>query len=183
MNSLFSLIRRLAPLLPLLTLLVGTPRDARGEAPSESQVKGAYLYNFTKFVTWPDSAFAHERDPFQLCLLGQDPFGAAITALTQKTVGSHPIAIRHLTDPRESGGCHLLFVAGSEEEKIPRILEAIRGKPVLTVGDTPEFASRGGMIHFTRVNDTVRFAIHQETALNAGLRIHATLLQVGHVLK
>ncbi|NGZ05731.1 MAG: YfiR family protein [Magnetococcales bacterium] len=171
----------MALLLPLL-LAVETG-VARAESPSEAQVKGAYLYNFTKFVTWPSSAFAHEKDPFQLCIMGQNSLGPILGALAQKSVGTHPIAIRHPETLHAVTGCHLLFVTQSEQERIPALLAAIHNKPILTVSDLQEFAKEGGMIQFVRINDTLRFIIHQETALQAGLKIHATLLQVGHVVK
>ncbi|NGZ07385.1 MAG: YfiR family protein [Magnetococcales bacterium] len=163
--------------------MIGTIPQACADSPSESQVKGAYLYNFTKFVTWPSSAFAHEKDPFQLCILGQNTLGPILNALSQKSVGTHPIAIRHPESPQSAIGCHLLFVTHSEPERTQALLATIRGKPILTVSDQNEFAKEGGMIHFLRVNDTLRFAVNQETALQAGLKIHATLLQVGHVVK
>ncbi|MBF0627211.1 MAG: YfiR family protein [Magnetococcales bacterium] len=170
-------------MLPLLTLGSGGPATTWAETASEAQVKGAYLYHFTKFVTWPTSVFADDGDEFHLCVLGQDTLGPVLNALTQKSVGTHPILILHLTDPKNATNCHLLFISHSEEDQLPAILEAIQGKPILTVGDPPEFARNGGMIHFMRINDTLRFAINQENARLAGLKIHATLLQVGHVLK
>ncbi|MBF0165428.1 MAG: YfiR family protein, partial [Magnetococcales bacterium] len=177
MHRPLSLVRRLLPLFIALAFPVGWLATAHAQAPSESQVKGAYLYNFTKFITWPASAFVDDQEPFQLCVLGQDPLGESLAALARKSVGARPITIRHADNPQNTAGCHLLFIALSEQERIPAILEATRGKPILTVGDPPEFARQGGMIHFTRINDTLRFAINQETSLKAGLKIHATLLQ------
>lgn len=153
------------------------------EPPSESQLKVAYLYNFTKFVTWPASAFAHDREAFQLCVLGEESLGPILNALRKKNVGTHPITIRHPESPRTLPGCHLLFIPRSEEARLSEMFAVIRDQPILTVGESPDFADQGGMIHFIRIHDTLRFAINQETALHAGLKIHATLLQVGHVLK
>ncbi|MBF0270920.1 MAG: YfiR family protein [Magnetococcales bacterium] len=183
MNPLRSLVRRLRPLWMLLTLTVSGMPALHADPPSESQLKGAYLYQFTKFITWPPAAFAHDRDPFQLCVFGPNTLGPILNALGNKSVGSHPITIRQPDNPADTIGCHLLFIADSEHGHLPAILETLQDKPVLTVGDQPEFARQGGMIHFTRVNDTLRFTINQEVALQSGLKIHATLLQVGHVLK
>ncbi|MFI3187409.1 MAG: YfiR family protein, partial [Methylococcaceae bacterium] len=37
----------------------------------EYKVKAGYLYNFTKFITWPEDSSAS----FNLCIVGDDPFG------------------------------------------------------------------------------------------------------------
>lgn len=169
-------------LLPLLILLLQSA-SAHGEPVSEYQVKGAYLYNFTKFVTWPPTAFARQQDPFRLCVLGQNPFGQLLEILTKKSVNNKRISVDYLGDIQQVAGCHLLFVARSEQEKLPEILAAIQEQPILTVGDMPDFVQQGGMIHFILVNDTLRFVINQETALEAGLKINAMLLQIGQVAK
>ncbi|MEO5334212.1 MAG: YfiR family protein [Magnetococcus sp. YQC-5] len=166
-----------------LLLMMGTGWKACADQPSEYQVKGAYLYHFTKFVTWPPSAFANEQAPFRLCVMGENPFGAVLDALTKKTTNNRSISLAYPETGQQATTCHLLFIAVSEQEKWSAILSAIQGKPVLTVGDRPDFVQQGGMIHFVPVQDTLRFAINQENARAAGLKISATLLQVGHVIK
>ncbi|MGH9859502.1 MAG: YfiR family protein, partial [Candidatus Acidiferrales bacterium] len=50
---------------------------AQQQAPSEYEVKAAYLYYFGKFVTWPLEAEA-SGNSFVICVLGEDPFGPAL---------------------------------------------------------------------------------------------------------
>ncbi|MBF0127624.1 MAG: YfiR family protein [Magnetococcales bacterium] len=155
----------------------------QNDPPDEYQVKGAYLYHFTKFVTWPPSVFADQEEPFRLCVLGQNPFGSLLDLLSRKSVNNRRITILYLEGGQQATRCHLLFIANSERDRLTTILAAIQGKPVMTVGDMPDFARQGGMIHFIQVHDTLRFAINQETVLEAGLKVNAMLLQVGQVIK
>ena len=53
-----------------LLLLLGSPVRAE----SEYDVKAAYLYKFTKFVEWPEAAFASAEAPFVIGVIGRDPF-------------------------------------------------------------------------------------------------------------
>ncbi|MEO5345187.1 MAG: YfiR family protein [Magnetococcus sp. YQC-9] len=168
-------------LIACLMLLMAASADSRAETPTESHVKVAYLYQFTKFITWPAEAFADERTPFALCILGHDePFGALLAPLAKKQVHGRSILIRHPTTPHEAIGCHLLYIPRSEEAHIPETLDGLRDKPVLTVVDAAESNERAWMIRFFRVRDTLRFAIQPEPAQQAGLKIHATLLEVAH---
>ena len=71
----------------LVVLLSGTvfaPREARAEMPLEYQVKMAYLYNFAKFIQWPDSTFADSTSPIVIALLGKDPFGSLLDRAVEK---------------------------------------------------------------------------------------------------
>ena len=52
--------------------------QAQHTAPTEYQVEAAYLYNFGKFVTWPDKGTMNDREPFEICVLGDDPFGGKL---------------------------------------------------------------------------------------------------------
>src|ERR1700756_4784994 len=60
-----------------LVSVAGFPVSTRSDT-LEYAVKAAYLYKFTPFVEWPASAFAGPGSPFNVCVLGDDPFGPAL---------------------------------------------------------------------------------------------------------
>ncbi|MEO5378424.1 MAG: YfiR family protein [Magnetococcus sp. DMHC-6] len=156
---------------------------ARAESLSEYHIKAAYLYNFTKFVTWPSTEFADAQAPFRLCVLGQNPFGQLLDFLTKKRVHNKDITVLYPASSQQAVGCHLLFISQSEESRLSQILESLQDKPVLTVSDMSDFVQQGGMIHFVFVKNTLRFVINQKIAIQAGLTISATLLQVSQALR
>jgi len=45
--------------------------------PTQYQVEATYLYNFSQFVAWPPSP-ATATSSFNICVLGQDPFGSTL---------------------------------------------------------------------------------------------------------
>jgi hypothetical protein len=59
-----------------------------------------------------------------------------------------------------------------------RILTVLDHRPVLTVGDSPEFAQHGGMIGFTVDGGRVRFTVNLVAARDAGLMLQSELLRV-----
>ncbi|MBF0137028.1 MAG: YfiR family protein [Magnetococcales bacterium] len=150
---------------------------------SELQVEVAYLYNFTKFVTYPDTAFKDKRDVFSICILGDDPFADLIKVLEKKNVREKRINIELHANHVNTSGCHILFISKSEIEKLPEIISDLRNKPVLIVGDTPGFCSQGGMINFIRVENTLRFEVNIQAAGRAGLRISSAMLQVAKIVE
>ncbi|HWC96698.1 MAG TPA: YfiR family protein [Candidatus Sulfopaludibacter sp.] len=153
------------------------------EAPSEYQVKAAFLLNFTKFVEWPQSAFESPDSPFTVCVLGDDPFGGSLNRLVEgESVDGRKVAIERLRRPPKHKACQVLFVANSEKD-VRAALSAV-GPGVLTVGENESFLREGGIIMFVIEGRHVRFDISQRAAANASLTVSARLLSVARsVLK
>ena len=157
---------------------------AQGASPTEYQIKAAFLYNFARFVEWPASALPDSARALILGILGEDPFGPEIDRIVEgKTVNGRRLEIRRLKDTDSLNGCHILFVSTSEGRRLPRILEALRLLPVLTVGDFESFAGRGGIIDFVLEENRIRFEINQEAAERAGLKISSKLLKLATLVR
>jgi hypothetical protein len=145
----------------------------------EYQLKAVFLFNFAKFVEWPPQAFADAHDPFTICVLGDNPFGSSLDdAVRGKTVANRPIVIHLISSPQQARTCQILFVSASEHERMRGILEALKICCLLTVGDTDDFTTNGGIVQF-KVNDArVRIEIDAEAAGLANLRISSKLLSL-----
>jgi hypothetical protein len=157
--------------------------QAQAVAP-EYDVKGAFLFNFTKFVEWPMAAFADEHSPLKLCVLGENPFGKALLkGLTESEVGGRKLIFTHLESANNLEACHVLFVSRSERDRLPQILAGLHNAPVLTVGDMPAFLEQGGMVNFILEGSKVRFDVNLEAAEPAGLKISSRLLALAKHVK
>lgn len=161
-----------------LLLLAGS-----AAAVSEYQVKAAFLLNFGKFVEWPPESFAEDRT-LQICVLGEDPFGEDLDAtLSGRSVGRNPVKPHRVASPAAARSCEIVFVSRSERHRTDEIVAALRGRPVLLVGEVERFARRGGMINFVEVDQKIRFEINEEAAKRAGLRISSQLLKLATIVE
>jgi hypothetical protein len=171
----------LSYLLVALALAVVTHHtaNAAGEArPTEFQVKAAYLYNFGKFVRWPDSAAPSLDSPFTICVVGKNPFDDALeAAVAGQTINGHRVSLKNVTEVSKVAGCQILYVDGSETRRFKSVLNSVRRMPVVTVSDAGDFLDQGGMIQFVLVNDHVRFAVNLVAAREAGIQLSAELLK------
>jgi hypothetical protein len=167
----------------LLPLAATGPRAAPAEAPSESDVKAAMLYNFAKFVEWPAEAFPSADAPFVIAVLGNDPLGPALERLlVGKTVAGRAIRIRRWRKARERGACQMLFVSATEQVELKRLLSDVGQQPVLTVADMPEFAAQGGMIGLVVEDNRLRFEINTDGTERAHLKVSSRLLSLAHIV-
>jgi hypothetical protein len=149
----------------------------------EYQVKAAFLFRFAQFVEWPESAFADERSPICIGVLGDDPFGSSLEEMVSgESVGRRSFVVRRFREPEEIGACHLLFVGRSEERRLPEVFAHLRSAGVLSVSDIEDFAQLGGVIRFYLDGSRVRFEINSEEAAREGLRISAQLLDLGRIV-
>jgi hypothetical protein len=61
----------------------------------EYEVKAAFMYNFLKFVDWPEEKMASNGNQIIIGIIGQDPFGSAADILKDKKVEDRDVVIKH----------------------------------------------------------------------------------------
>ena len=150
----------------------------------EYEVKAAFIYKFALYVEWPQDAHPDESKPIVIAIAGKDPFvGKLEQAVKDKTVQHHKIAIRHIKSAEEVRGCHILFIAASEADRMQDYLLAVKGTWILTIGDTPNMAARGVMINLIQRNSGVGFEINRETLEHAGLKASSQMLDLAQIVK
>ena len=153
------------------------------DALPEYQVKAAYLFNFLKFVEWPEDAFPDPLAPIVIGISGDDPFGNALAqVIIGKTVQGRDLVIHKYHSGEDMRGAHILFIGPSEKKRLPQILSSLRGSSVLTVADTEGFLEEGGMIQFLSENNRVRFAINVDASSRAKLKMSSKLLSLAKVV-
>lgn len=170
----------------LITLAVVVPPPARAAAQelNEYQVKAAFLYNFARFVEWPNNAGLDPNAPIIIGILGRDPFGGEIDrAIEGKSVNGHRLEIKRFSTLEGYQTCHILFVSSSERNNLPRILATLAKHSVLTVSETDRFAHIGGIINFITIEHRIRFEINQAAAERVGLKISSKLLSLGKIVR
>jgi hypothetical protein len=165
--------------LSLVWLLTVGGGRAQEFQPSEYQLKSAFLFNFAKFVEWPPEAFAKGRSPIVIGILGENPFGGDLErTIRNKTISNRSLAVKEIRSLAEATNCHILFISTSEKQRLPEIIQGLRGASVLTVGETERFTEAGGMINFVLEGNKIRFRINDEAAKSAGLKISSKLLSL-----
>jgi hypothetical protein len=153
-------------------------------APTEHEVKAAFLYHFAQLVDWPDDALPPGK-PFVLAVVGDDPFGSALDdVVAAQQVRGHLVRIeRYPNIDSLAGTPHMLFVGASAGRELQRTLDAVARGPVLTIGEMERFAERGGMIGFRMTPEgRVTFDINRKVAERARLKLSSQLLKLARIV-
>ncbi len=169
----------------LLALLVASGVASADEPSAEEyQVKAVFLFNFAKFVEWPAAAFKSGDDPFEICVLGRNPFGSQLEDVVRgKTVGNRTFVVRSVSTAKQAAGCHVVFVGSSEQKRMQSVIGELKGTSALTVGESADFLENGGVVNFKIKDSRVRIEINADCAERAQLRISSKLLSLAEVGK
>ncbi|HJV71651.1 YfiR family protein [Ideonella sp.] len=143
-----------------------------------ARVQAAFLRNFARYVAWPARAFAGERSPWTVCVLGSDPFGAALEGTFDgRTEQGRSFEVVRANEPEQLPACHIVFLGDASATKRRAVLAQLKGRPVLTVANAPDFLNEGGVIRLT-VSERVEMGINLDQARAASLTIPAKMLEV-----
>lgn len=166
----------------LVLLLRFAPSAPFAQPLPEYQVKAAFLLQFTRYVEWPEKAFARPDATFLMCILGRDPFGRTLDQVAGgERAGARSITVVRLASPGGARKCHLVFVASSERN-LAAVLPLLREAGVLSVGESRGFAARGGVINFYQEGNNIRFEINPTAAEASGLKISSHLLRLAKIV-
>ncbi len=183
MKTVFQNSLRIFLLFLLLALGVGSQK-AQAQF-SAYEIRGMMLYNFARFVTWPEKISS--QDKIVLGILGDDPFGDIIeNTLKNRRIRGKTWEIKRANTLSGLKGSHIIFVTKSKEYEAREILAEInsfryRGQGILTVGDDiDDFCANGGIMNIDMRN---RFTINSDAANSARLIIDSRLWQMAKAIE
>jgi len=154
-----------------------------GEESLEYTVKANYLYKFGEYVEWPATAFASADSAMKICIVGHDPFGAALDkAVAGQRVGERPITVLRMDTVTKESGCQIAYLGGSDAQSVAQAADEVRGAGVLTVTDSVQ-GDTAGAVHFVIAGNRVRFNIDEQTAVDNGVGISSKLLSLAASVK
>jgi hypothetical protein len=142
------------------------------------KVEAAFLRNFAHYVIWPPHAFSENDTPWHIGILGPDPFREFLESTFEgRTEQGRTFEIFRADRLDELPPCQILFIAFRDAAKRRAVLDKLKDKPVLTVGEALDFLSEGGIIRF-QVGDRVSMSVNLDQARYASLSIQTKMLEV-----
>lgn len=174
---------RLVPGLTALlmaTQLVGLATSAPQD---EYELKAAFVLNFAKLVRWPDGALGKATALDIAVLSDSDQYASIAPRLDGKSVAGHLVESRRAVSLDQLSGAHIIFVTRASRVAAEDVVSATRGKSVLLIGESRDFARRGGAINFYLEQRKVRFEVNPEAVKQAGLEISSRLLSVARIVE
>jgi hypothetical protein len=144
----------------------------------ERAVRAAFVFNLTKYVSWP-----HSRNRLVLGVTGQGGVGPVLKQVLEGKLsyGRQISVVMHPTDT-ELRECDVLYVAESSPAKIRSILDRVNSQSVLTVGETDQFTRAGGMVGLVRSGDQIDIEVNLDALRSRKLEMSSRLLDMAVIV-
>ncbi|MBI4945879.1 MAG: YfiR family protein [Bacteroidetes bacterium] len=154
---------------------------------SNSKIKAIFLYNFTKYINWPDK---YKEGNFVIGILGTSPFYNDLNTLihgradnekeikkdSKKKVGNQEFEIKNFLNIESiTGTCHILFIPADHSADLPEVLKKMKGKSTLIVTEKAGLARQGAAINFVIENNKQRFELNKINIEKYNLKVSSTL--------
>jgi len=172
--------------LALLLLLGAAVRPgaswAAGDSPrdpdAQLEIKAKHLCSMPRFIDWPQETLPNSDSPIVIGVMGSDRFIEFVQREAEgKTIKGHPLQVRRPSG-RGFQSCHVLFVSDLAWRRGPRLIELLKHRPILTVGETHGFARSGGIANFRLDDDRLYLEVNDDAAKRARLNISSKLLRL-----
>jgi hypothetical protein len=161
-----------------------TAMASDGNSAKEQELKAAYIYNFAKFTTWPDSRFSSSTAPLVIGVMGSEPVATALaTQVRNHSVNGRSVDVRLMTPDQDIGALHVLYIATANGETLPRLQHALPAPGLLTIGDSEKFLAAGGVIRFVIDGDRLQFQIDVTAAQRAQISLSSQLLMLARSVR
>jgi len=157
-------------------LILNVPQTLADDG-KESLVKAAFIYNFVKFVEWPDGKSIGKLSNIDICTLGISSIDNAANVF--KAASTDKLKLTMVQEKELSNivkHCHIVFIG--ESDNLEQTLASLKSSPVLTVSDREGFAEKGGMIGFVKSDNKIKIEVNTKAISAAGLRVDAQLLEI-----
>ena len=188
--------------LSLAAWLLVWPGASRAQELRSSELEAAFLLNFLRFASWPEPSFEFRESPVVVTVIGADAIAADLSVLSsEERLGpeqrSVEVRVRDGVDPTsERAGrrhgrvtaadlrrSHLIFVGRDDESSAEWILAQVRGTPVLTVGDVPAFARKGGMLELVVRGGRMTFDANAREIDRSGVSMSSKVLRLARLVE
>jgi len=169
----------LLPAAFLLCLRYACADDVRS---IEYRVKAGFIYKFALYTEWPAHAFQDDAAPLIMCVPDTQEMRDAFETIQAKKVNGRQVHVIYLRNGTMPPACHVLFFDASQDDReIAHILAATAPTGVLTVGESPDFCKRGGIIKLYKESKRIRFEINPAAAKRSQLKLSAHLMKLAKI--
>ena len=169
------MLRRIFILLFLASL--GFSSKAQLQDPV-SRIKVMFLYNFTKYIEWPQD---YKQGDFVIGVLGgaSENLKKELEKLAStKKAGIQTIVVKNYNSVAEIEKCHLLFIPESKSNLLEEATAKCKKNSTLIVTEKDGLAKRGSAINFVVKDNKQNFELNKGNIERYNLNVSTNLLSL-----
>ena len=137
------------------------------------EVHSMMVYNFTKYVQWPDHAATGE---FVIGVVGNtDIYNTLNGWYGGKPRGTKTYIIKKFNSAADVTECHVLYIDKSKSGEFDNVNDKLKGKGTLIITDKSGLGEQGSSINFKLVDNKLKFELNQKAIEASNLKVSGAL--------
>jgi hypothetical protein len=137
------------------------------------EVYSMMVYNFTKYVQWPDHDASGE---FVIGVIGNsDVYNTLNSWYGGKPRGSKTYVIKKFSSVSDVTECHVLFLDKGKSSEFEAVNMKVKGKGTLVITDKNGLGEKGSSINFKTVDNKLKFELNQKAIETSNLKVSGAL--------
>jgi hypothetical protein len=174
MHTSIATTRHWALLLGAFVILLAGPAPA-----DDADVQALFITKVALYVEWPADAFADPDAPIVIGILDDEQLATALGAAVIDTKAKgRSFEVRPLAAVEEADTCHIVVLGSNRRYDLRRTARELRGKSILTIASSPNFAKDGGILSMEMHRGKVAFEVNNRTAKKSDIKISSRLLRL-----
>lgn len=169
--------------LPAMVALPASAKTARAEPASlpEYKVKARIIRKLLDYLEWPNMETGR---PIVVAVLEPSPFeDHLVQELGNGLVRGRSVKFRLIRSIPQIDQCDVIFIPDTWEENLDRLLGGMKGKPIISISDTPGFASRGVIVNLAPAEGKTRLEVNLESLKRSGVTLSPQLLKFAIIVR
>ena len=137
------------------------------------EVYSMMVYNFIKYVQWPDHA---ETGEFVIGVVGNnDLYNTLNTWYGGKPRGTKTYVIKKFNSAAEVANCQVIFIDKTKSHEFDAVNAKVKGKGTLVITDKAGLGEKGSGINFKNVDNKLKFELNQRAVEASNLKVAGAL--------
>jgi hypothetical protein len=137
------------------------------------EVYSMMLFNFTKYVQWPDHSSSGE---FVIGVIGNtDVYNTLQNWYGGKPRGSKTCVVRKFASASDITDCHVVFIDKSKSGEFDSVNAKVKGKGTLIITDKNGLGEKGSAINFKTIDNKLKFELNQKAIEASNLKVSGSL--------
>jgi hypothetical protein len=137
------------------------------------EVYSMMVFNFTKYVQWPDHTATGE---FVIGVIGNsDVYATLNTWYGGKPRGAKTYVIKKFNSSDEITDCHVVFIDKSKSSEFDAVNNKVKGKGTLVITDKNGLGEKGSGINFKTIDNKLKFELNQKALEASNLKVSGAL--------
>ncbi len=146
-------------------------------APSQAEIRAAFVFNFVKFTEWPMQAYADAGSPLTTCFMGAADVRAAFRSLSiGKALNGRFLEDRAVKSTADMRNCQVLYVDSPRSPVVIDVLKNARQHDALAIGTSEDFLASGGMLRLQIENNRMRFDVNVGAVGRTKIKLSSKLM-------